>query len=90
MWALLGVLLAPFPFARHIIGMDLFALALFLGLFALLLSIWYFELDKNGALAQLGLIGISGAVVLVTAWMFVLPLPHRFDYDDRADSRNDY
>ena len=37
MWALLGVLLAPFWFPRHIIGMGLFALALFLGLFVLLL-----------------------------------------------------
>jgi type IV secretion system protein VirD4 len=32
MWTLLGVLLAPFRFARHIISMRLFALALFLGL----------------------------------------------------------
>ena len=28
MWALLGVLLAPFRFARHIIGVGLFALAI--------------------------------------------------------------
>ena len=87
MWALLGVLLAPFRFARHIIGMGLFAVALFLGLFGLLmLSIWFFELDKNGVVAQLGFIGIGGAVVLVTGWMFVLPLLRRFDYDDRADT----
>lgn len=81
MWALLGVLLAPFRFTRHIIGMGLFALALFFGLFALLLlSIWMFELDKNGVVAQLALIGIIAGVVLVTAWMFVLPLLRRFDY----------
>ena len=87
MWALLGILLAPFRFARHIIGMGMFAIVLFLGLFALLLlSIWFFELDKNGVVPQLGFIGIGGAVVLVTAWMFVLPLLRRFDYDDRADT----
>lgn len=87
MWALLGLLLAPFRFARHIIGMGVFAVALFLGLFALLLlSIWVFDLDKNGVVAQLGVFGISGAVVLVTAWMFVLPLLRRFDYGDSADT----
>ena len=36
--------------------------------------------------AQLGFIGISGAVILVMAWMFVLPLLRRFNYDDRADT----
>lgn len=87
MWALLGVLLAPFRFARHIIGVVLFALAVFLGLFALLwLAIWYFQIDKNGAVAQLGMIGISSAVLLVMVWLLVLPLLRRFDYDDRADT----
>ena len=88
MWALLGVLLAPFRFARHIVGVVLFAMVLFVALFLLLmLAIWYFGLDKNGAVAQFGAFGISGAVVLVTAWMFVLPLLRRFDYDgDRADT----
>lgn len=67
--------------------MGMFAVVLFLGLFALLLlSIWFFELDKNGVVAQLGFIGIGGAVVLVTGWMFVLPLIRWFDYDDRADT----
>ena len=87
MWALLGLLLAPFRFARHILGMGVFAVALFLGLFALLLlSIWVFDLDKNGVVAQLGVFGISGAVVLVMVWMFVLPLLRRFDYGDSADT----
>jgi type IV secretion system protein VirD4 len=86
MWALLGILLAPFRFARHIIGMGMFAIVLFLGLFALLLlSIWFSSwIERRGP--QLGFIGIGGAVVLVTAWMFVLPLLRRFDYDDRADT----
>lgn len=85
MWALFGILLAPFRFARHIIGVVLFAMVLFVALFLLLmLAIWYFGLDKNGAVAQLGVFGISGAVVLVTAWMFVLPLLRRFDYGDSA------
>ena len=88
MWALLGILLAPFRFARHIVGVVLFAMVLFVALFLLLmLTIWYFGVDKNGAVAQLGVFGISGAVVLVTGWMFVLPLLRRFDYDgDRADT----
>ncbi len=29
MWALLGILLAPFRFARHIVGVVLFAMVLF-------------------------------------------------------------
>jgi type IV secretion system protein VirD4 len=87
MWALLGVLLAPFRFARHIVGVVLFAMALFAGLFLLLmLAIWYFALDKNGTLAQLAFIGIDLGVLLVMVWMFVLPLLRRFDYDDRADT----
>ena len=87
MWALLGVLLAPFRFARHIVVVVLFAMVLFAALFLLLmLAIWYFKLDKNGALAQLAFIGIDLAVPLVMVWMFVLPLLRRFDYDDRADT----
>lgn len=87
MWALLGVLLAPFRFARHIIVVVLFAMVLFAALFLLLmLAIWYWKLDKNGALAQLAFIGIDLAVPLVMVWMFVLPLLRRFDYDDRADT----
>ncbi|GAA3278002.1 hypothetical protein [Sphingomonas yabuuchiae] len=85
MWALLGVLLAPFRFARHLIVVVLFAMVLFAALFLLLmLAIWYFELDKNGALAQLAFIGIDLAVPLVMVWMFVLPLLRRFDYADPA------
>ena len=87
MWALLGLLLAPFRFARHVFTAAVFGIALFLGLFVLLLlSIWLFELDKNGVVAQLALIGIIAGVALVTAWIFVLPLLLRFDYDDRADT----
>src|SRR3546814_6175376 len=60
MWALLGILLAPFRFARHIIVVILFAMVLFAALFLLLmLAIWYFKLDKNGAPAQLAFIGIA-------------------------------
>ena len=36
--------------------------------------------------AQLAPMAIVVSVVLVTAWMFVLPLLHRSDYDDRADT----
>jgi type IV secretion system protein VirD4 len=87
MWALLGILLAPFRFARHIIGVVLFTMVLFVALFLLLmLAIWYFGLDKNGAVAQFGVFGISGAVVLIMVWMFVLPLLRRFDYSDSADT----
>lgn len=50
MWAQLGVLLAPFRFAPHIIGVVLLTIVLFVALFLLLmLAIWYFGLDKNGA-----------------------------------------
>src|SRR3546814_4736188 len=35
MWALLGILLAPFRFARHIIVVILFAMVLFAALFLL-------------------------------------------------------
>ena len=66
MWALLGVLLAPFRFARHIIGVVIFTVVLFAALFLLLmLAIWYFKLDKNGALAQFGFIGLNLSVLLV-------------------------
>lgn len=87
MWAVLGVLLAPFRFVRHIIVVVLFAMVLFAVLFLLLmLAIWYFKLDKNGALAQLAFIGIDLAVPLVMVWMFVLPLLRRFDYADSGDT----
>lgn len=80
MWALLGILLAPFRFVRHVFVAGVFAVALFLGLFALLLlSIWVFDLDKNGVIAQFALIGMIAAVVLVTTWLFVLPLILWFD-----------
>src|SRR3546814_4817087 len=87
MWALLGILLAPFRFARHIIVVILFAMVLFAALFLLLmLATWYFKLDKNGALAQLAFIGIDLAVPLVMVWMFVLPLLRRFDRSDENTS----
>ena len=70
MWALLGILLAPFRFVRHVFVAGVFAVALFLGLFALLLlSIWVFDLDKNGVIAQFALIGMIAAVVLGTTWL---------------------
>jgi hypothetical protein len=73
MWALLGILLAPFRFVRHVFVAGVFAVALFLGLFALLLlSIWVFDLDKNGVVA---LIGMIAAVVLVTACRSASSIP---------------
>ena len=38
MWALLGLLLAPFRFARHVFTAAVFGIALFLGLFVTLLE----------------------------------------------------
>jgi type IV secretion system protein VirD4 len=60
------MLLAPFRFARHLIGVVLFAIVLFAALFLLLLlSIWFSSwIERRGP--QLGFIGIGGAVVLVT------------------------
>ena len=48
MWALLGVLLAPFRFARHIVVVVLFS-ALFL---LLMLAIWYSNSTRMACLPK--------------------------------------
>ena len=85
MWALLGILLAPFRFARHIIGVRLFALALFLGLFALLLlSIWFSNWIRTARSPSSPSSASTSACYWSWSGCSFSPLLRRFDYDDRA------
>jgi type IV secretion system protein VirD4 len=85
MWALLGILLAPFRFARHHRHGHVRDRAVPRAFALLLLSIWFSSWMRT-AWSPARLYQDRRCRGAITAWMFVLPLLRRSDYGDRADT----